>query len=46
MYFWLEKTMGSSLLAAIISTAVYACMLTMILLFSGLPGETFRYLQL
>ena len=46
MYFWLAEKTGSTLVASILSTLVYTLLILMITIFSELPNETFRYLEL
>jgi hypothetical protein len=46
MYYWLVEKTESPPLAAIISTLVYTALILAITLFSKLPTDTFRYLEL
>lgn len=46
MYAWLMKKTGSELLASAVATVVYIAVAGAIVIFSDIPGETFRYLQL
>ena len=46
MYFWLKEKTASSIVAAIVSTIVYTVIVMSIVIFSELPNETFRYLEL
>jgi hypothetical protein len=45
MYFWLIEKTGSPLIATIASTLVYTALLLAIFIFSKLPADTFRYLE-
>ena len=46
MYFWLLEKSGSRRLAAVASTLIYSALILTIVLFSKLPADTFRYLEL
>jgi hypothetical protein len=46
VYFWLLEKTESPLLAGIVSTLIYTAFLLAITLFSELPADTFRYLDL
>jgi len=46
MYFWLLRKMKSQILAVLLTSIAYALLILLIMLFSDLPEDSFRYLEL